>query len=101
MTVKKDKIKRVCLYQSVQFGVKKSSETYFSSEMGVKNPVDISIFSDLLISIKNEEDHVMIPITNVKSIHFFNDSDAEREAFIMAEKKKKPTGKAQDIKRPR
>jgi hypothetical protein len=93
-------IKRINLYQSVEFN--KRSETYFSSQ-DIKNKpkVEIKFLNDMLIDIKNEFDHVIVPVTNLKCIHFYNDRDAELESHNKAEAKKKPNVKSVDIKRPR
>jgi hypothetical protein len=98
--MKLEKIKRISLYQSVEFNTR--GETYFSSQTIANKPkVDIKFINDMLIEVRNESDHIIVPVTNIKCIYFYNKRDEELKAHAIAESKKKTSAKASDIKRPK
>lgn len=94
-------IKMIRVYQAVNFD--KKVETYFTtSEHGPKPPVEVRIVKELLsLEIRNKNDHILVPLTNVSVIVFDAPVHQQREEQIIAEKKKQTTAKASDIKRPK
>lgn len=94
-------IKMIRVYQAVNFN--KKVETYFTtSEVGPKPPVEVNIIKDLLsVEVKNDQDHILIPLTNVSVIVFDAPVHQKREDQIIEEKQKTSSVRASDIKRPK
>ena len=86
-------------YQSVMFD--KRNETFFASrQINERRPIELKIIEELqMISIKNDNDHILIPLTNVSAIYLKSPIKLEQERKDREERAKQPTSTI--IKRPR
>ena len=66
-------------YQSVMF--EKRQETFFASrQINEKAPLQLEIIEDInAVSIKNERDHILIPLTNVSAVYLKSPLKKEQE----------------------
>lgn len=94
-------IKMIRVYQAVNFD--KKVVTYFTtSPVGPRPPVEIRIIKDLLsVEVKNDNDHILVPLTNVSVIVFDAPVHQKREAQIKEEKEKRVGVRASELKRPK
>ena len=86
-------------YQSVMFD--KRQETFFATrQINHKRPIEIEIIEGInMVSIQNDNDHILIPITNVSCVYLKSPIKLEQEKKDKEEREKQPTPTI--IKRPR
>ena len=86
-------------YQSVMFD--KRQETYFATrQINEKLALEIEILEKInMISIKNERDHVLVPITNISAVYLKSPLKLEQEKKAKEERAKMDTPR--EIIKPR
>ena len=86
-------------YQSVMFD--KRQETFFATrQINHKRPIEIEIVEGInMVSIKNDNDHILIPLTNISCVYLKSPIKLEQEKKDKEEREKQPTPTI--IKRPR
>ena len=92
-------IDAVRCYQSVMFD--KRQETFFSTrQINNRKPIELEIIEELqMVSIKNDSDHILIPLTNVSAIYLKSPIKLEQAKKDADERAKMPTPNI--IKKPR
>lgn len=99
------KIRAIRTYQSVIFD--KKNESYFANlKLPNKVPTEITLLEKLnVVEVKNDNDHILIPLSNVSCIHVWTDASIQEQTKKDAEAAEaltKPSGiRASEIKRPR
>ena len=75
-------------YQAVMFD--KVTETFFSTrQINQRRPVKLELIEDLnVVSIKNESDHILVPLTNVSAVYLKSPLKVKQEKIELEEKKK-------------
>ena len=75
-------------YQSVMFD--KRQETYFATrQINEKLALEIEILEKInMISIKNDRDHVLVPITNISAVYLKSPLKLEQESKDKKERAK-------------
>ena len=86
-------------YQSVMFD--KRQETFFATrQINHKRPIEIEIVEGInMVSIKNDNDHILIPLTNISCVYLKSPIKLEQEKKDKEEREKQHTPTI--IKRPR
>ena len=86
-------------YQSVMFD--KRQETFFATrQINHKRPIEIEIIEGInMVSIKNDNDHILIPVTNVSCVYLKSPIKLEQEKKDKEERAKLAT--PQRINKPR
>ena len=86
-------------YQSVMFD--KRNETFFATrQINHKRPIEIEVIEGInMVSIKNESDHILIPLTNVSCVYLKSPIKLEQEKKDKEEREKLPSHNI--IKRPK
>ena len=94
-----DAIDAIRCYQSVMFD--KRLETYFATrQINEKLALEIEILEKInMISIKNDRDHVLIPITNVSAVYLKSPLKLEQESKDKKERAK--VGTPNIVERPK
>ena len=90
-------IDAVRCYQSVMFN--KTNETFFASrQINNRPPLEIKIIEGMnVISLKSEQDHILIPFANISAIYLKSPIKIEQEEKDKKERAK--TGKSSFPKR--
>lgn len=75
-------------YQAVMFD--KVTETFFSTrQINQRFPVKLELIESLnVVSIKNESDHILVPLTNVSAVYLKSPLKVKQEKNELEEKKK-------------
>ena len=75
-------------YQSVMFN--KKNETFFASRrINEREALEIEVLDKInMVSIKNERDHILIPITNVSAIYLKSPIKIEQDKKAEIERNK-------------
>ena len=75
-------------YQAVMFD--KVTETFFSTrQINQRFPVKLELIESLnVVSIKNESDHILVPLTNVSAVYLKSPIKLKQEKLELEEKKK-------------
>tara|TARA_R100001510_G_C7633008_1_gene191596 strand:- start:206 stop:529 length:324 start_codon:yes stop_codon:yes gene_type:complete len=83
-----DSIDAIRCYQSVMFD--KRQETYFATrQINEKLALEIEILEKInMISIKNDRDHVLVPLTNVSAVYLKSPLKLEQESKDIKERAK-------------
>ena len=86
-------------YQSVMFD--KRQETYFATrQINEKLALEIEILENInMISIKNDRDHVLVPLTNISAVYLKSPIKREQDEKAKAERAKMDTPR--EIVKPR
>ena len=86
-----DAIDAIRCYQSVMFD--KRQETYFATrQINEKLAREIEILEKInMISIKNDRDHVLVPITNISAVYLKSPLKLEQESKDKKERAKRGT----------
>ena len=94
-----DAIDAVRCYQSVMFD--KRQETYFATrQINEKLALEIEILEKInMISIKNDRDHVLVPITNISAVYLKSPLKLEQESKDKKERAK--IGSPNKVERPK
>jgi hypothetical protein len=84
-------IDAVRCYQSVMFN--KTNETFFATrQINARPPLEIKIIEGMnVISLKSEQDHILIPFANISAIYLKSPIKVEQEEKDKKERAK--TGK--------
>ena len=92
-------IDAVRCYQSVMFD--KRQETYFATrQINEKLALEIEILEKInMISIKNDRDHVLVPITNISAVYLKSPLKLEQESKDKKERAK--VGTPNKVERPK
>tara|TARA_R100000458_G_C8146413_1_gene155680 strand:- start:282 stop:575 length:294 start_codon:yes stop_codon:yes gene_type:complete len=75
-------------YQAVMFD--KVTETFFSTrQINQRFPVKLELIESLnVVSIKNESDHILVPLTNVSAVYLKSPLKIKQEKNELEEKMK-------------
>ena len=75
-------------YQAVIFD--KDTETFFSTrQINQRFPVKLELIESLnVVSIKNESDHILVPLTNVSAVYLKSPLKVKQEKNELEEKMK-------------
>lgn len=95
------KIRAIKTYQAVTFN--KANETSFTTlQIRNKLPVEFKFLKEMnAIEVKNDLDHVIIPMANIAAIYVWTEEKKKEVAKNKEDlKPKKSTLRASDIKRP-
>ena len=92
-------IDAVRCYQAVMFD--KRQETFFATrQINERSAIELEIIENLqMVSIKNQRDHILIPITNVSAIYLKSPIKLEQEKKDKEERAKLDSPSV--IKKPR
>ena len=92
-------IDAVRCYQAVMFD--KRQETFFATrQINERSAIELEIIENLqMVSIKNQRDHILIPITNVSAIYLKSPIKLEQEKKDIEERAKLASSSV--IKKPR
>lgn len=95
------KIRSIRVYQAVPFN--RGVETFFSTDKRPNRPpVEITLNKELMsVEIKNDRDHILVPLTNVSVISLDSSVQQEKAKERETESKKKTGMRASQIKKPR
>ena len=86
-------------YQAVMFD--KVTETFFSTrQINQRFPVKLELIESLnVVSIKNESDHILVPLTNVSAVYLKSPLKLEQESKDKKERAK--VGTPNKVERPK
>jgi hypothetical protein len=83
-----DIIDSIRCYQSVMFN--KRNETFFASRrINERQALEIEVLDKInMVSIKNEQDHILVPLTNVSAIYLKSPIKIEQDRKAEIERNK-------------